>query len=167
MIVWLKFIHVTTIAIWCAGLICLPGLYVQRAHLPNRDALHRLQGFVRFSYVVLISPAAFVAIATGTALIFVAETFEAWFTAKLFFVGLLVGIHVLTGLVIVRLFEEGEIYPAWRFVAVTVLTVLVTLAILFFVLGKPAIDLDILPADLHQPGALRRIVLNLLPWSAR
>jgi hypothetical protein len=34
------------------------------------------------------------------------------------------------------------------------------------VLGKPALDLDMLPADFHQPGALRRIVLDLLPWTA-
>ena len=165
MIVWLKFVHVAAISIWCAGLICLPALYLQRAHVADRESLHRLQRFVRFCYIVLISPAAFVAVATGTALIFVSQTFYPWFTAKLVFVGVLVGIHIVTGLVIVRLFDRGEVYPVWRFVAVTVLTVLTTLAILFFVLGKPALDLDMLPADLHQPGALRRIVLDLLPWT--
>ena len=84
--------------------------------------LHR---FVRVCYVVIVSPAAFVAVGTGTALIFVSGTFVPWFTAKLFFVGLLVGVHVLTGLVIVRLFDEGEVYPVWRFLAVTGFTVLV------------------------------------------
>jgi protoporphyrinogen IX oxidase len=166
MIVWLKFVHVAAISIWCAGLICLPGLYLQRAHVADRDSLHHLQRFVRFCYIVLISPAAFVAVATGTALIFVSQTFDLWFTAKLVFIGVLVGIHIVTGLVIVRLFDKGEVYPVWRFVAVTVLTVLTTLAILFFVLGKPALDLGMLPADFHQPGALRRIVLDLLPWTA-
>jgi len=164
MIVWLKFAHVAAISLWCAGLICLPGLYLQRAHLPDRETLHKLHRFVRFCYVSLVSPAAFVAVGTGTALIFVSGTFVPWFTAKLFFVGLLVGIHVLTGLVIVRLFDEGEVYPVWRFLAVTGCTVLVTLGILFLVLGKPAMDLDMLPADFHEPGALRRIVLDLLPW---
>ena len=166
MIVWLKFVHVAAISIWCAGLICLPGLYLQRAHVPDRDSLHRLQGFVRFCYVVLVSPAAFVAVATGTALIFVSETFDPWFTAKLVFVGILVTIHIVTGLVIVRLFDEGEVYPVWRFVAVTVVTLLTTLAILFFVLGKPALDFDMLPPDFHQPGALRRLVLDILPWTS-
>jgi protoporphyrinogen IX oxidase len=164
MIVWLKFVHVAAIAIWCAGLICLPGLYVQRAHMPDGEELHRLQGFVRFSYVALISPAAYIAIASGIALIFVAGTFVAWFSLKLVFVGMLVGIHILTGLVIVRLFEKGEVYPVWLFIAVTAATILVVLAILFLVLGKPSLDLGILPEQAFEPGALRRIVLDIIPW---
>jgi protoporphyrinogen IX oxidase len=162
-IVALKFIHVAAIAIWCAGLIALPGLYVQRAHVPDRDALYRLQGMVRFAYVVIVSPAAFVAVGSGTALIFVAQTFEAWFSAKLFFVGLLVAVHILTGLVIIRLFEDGEVYPSWRFVAVTGLTVLFTLGILYFVLAKPELDLP--EGGIFEPGALGDMLGDFIPWS--
>lgn len=164
MIAWLKFIHVASIAIWAAGLISLPGLYVQRAHITDRDQLFTLQRIVRSAYVRLISPAAFVAVASGVALIFLRETFVAWFSLKLFFVGVLVVLHALTGLVIIRLFREGEVYPVWRFVAVTILTVIVVVVILALVLGKPHIAIGY-PAVLGQPGALRDLVEDLSPWA--
>lgn len=158
----MKFVHIAAISVWSASLICLPGLYVQRAHVANEPSLHRLQGLVRFLYVGITSPAAFVGIASGTALIFMRETYQPWFAAKLFFVGLLATIHVLTGLVIIRLFDEGGIYPVWRFVAVTLLTLLTVLVILSIVLAKPELP-PLLPAAMGEPGALRRLFLDLIP----
>lgn len=166
-IVWLKFLHVSAISIWCAGLVSLPGLYVQRAHIVERDAVDRLQNLVRFAYVVLVSPAAFIAIATGIGLIFLRETFEPWFSLKLAFVGVLVFIHAMTGLVIIRLFDDGEIYPVWRFVATTIATAVVVAVILALVLGKPAFPPDILPRALSEPGGLRRIFEGFIPWVRR
>ncbi len=167
MIAALKFVHIAAIALWCAGLICLPGLYAQRAHAKHPHHLYRLHGFVRFAYVSLISPAAFLAVATGTGLIFAVETFDVWFMVKLAFVGALVVIHVLTGLVIIRLFDKGETYPAWRFVGVTIVTVLVTVAILVVVLAKPALDVDFLPDFFFTPGALGEALSGLNPWARR
>lgn len=164
MIAWLKFIHIATIAIWAAGLISLPGLYVQRAHVADRDQLYTLQRIIRSAYVRLISPAAFLAIASGIALVFLRETFVAWFSLKLVFVAALVVIHALTGLVIIRLFREGEVYPVWRFVAVTALTIVIVLVILVLVLAKPHLDVAY-PAALGQPGALRELLLDFIPWT--
>lgn len=161
--IWVKTLHIAAIAIWSAGLICLPGLYVQRAHVPDQPSLHRLQGMVRFMYVAMVSPAAFVAVGSGTALIFLQESFEPWFSVKLVFVGAMVTLHILTGLVIIRLFEEGNVYPVWRFVAVTVLTLLTVGAILVVVLAKPGIP-NLLPEAMSEPGALRRIVEGLNPF---
>lgn len=165
MIATLKFIHIAAIAIWCAGLISLPGLYAQRAHAKSDDHLYRLQGFVRFAYISLISPAAFIAVGTGTALIFATAVFTTWFMVKLAFVGALVVIHVLTGLVIIRLFEDGEVYPAWRFVGVTIVTSLVTVAILVVVLAKPDIDVGFLPDLFFTPGALGEALSGINPWA--
>lgn len=164
MIVWLKFLHVSAVAIWCAGLISLPGVYVQRAHVRGKDELHRLQRLVRFAYVVLVSPAAFLAIGSGIGLIFLRETYEPWFSVKLAFVGALVFIHAFTGLVIIRLFDEGEAYPVWRFVTVTAATLLIVAAILALVLGKPVFPPEGLPAALGEPGGLRRIFEGFIPW---
>jgi ABC-type glycerol-3-phosphate transport system permease component len=74
-------------------------------------------------------------------------------------------VNTLTGLVIVRLFEKGQVYPVWRFVATTTITVLVVLAILFLVLGKPSLDFGVLPEAYLRPGALREIVLDIIPWT--
>jgi putative membrane protein len=161
--IWLKFLHVAAIAIWSAGLICLPGLYLQRARVPDDTSLHRLQAMVRFLYVAVVSPTAFVAVGSGIALIFLRETFEPWFSLKLLFVGLLVVIHILTGLVIIRLFEEGNVYPVWRFVMVTLVSLVVVCAILFVVLAKPQLP-DVFPEAMHEPGRLRDIVLDLNPF---
>ncbi|MBS7742616.1 MAG: CopD family protein [Chelatococcus sp.] len=163
MMIWLKSVHIAAIAIWGAVMICLPSLYVQRAHVANKASLHRLQAMVRFLYVAIASPSAFIAIGSGTVLIFLRRSFEPWFSLKLAFVGALVALHILNGLVIIRLFEAGNVYPVWRFMAVTVLTLLIVAAILVAVLAKPAIP-DFLPHALTEPGALRRIVEGLSPF---
>ena len=72
-------------------------------------------------------------------------------------------IHILTGLVIVRLFETGNVYPVWRFVAVTAATLLVVGAILFVVLAKPDLP-DLMPAEMAEPGALKRLIGDLNPF---
>jgi protoporphyrinogen IX oxidase len=159
----LKFVHIATIAIWASGLISLPGLYVQRAHVKDDDALYRLQMMVRYAYVAIISPAAFIAVASGTALIFWQQTYIPWFSLKLLFVGVLVILHILTGLVIIRLFKEGEVYPVWRFVMATILTSIVVAVIVFVALAKPLVELE-LPEDLMRPGGLRALVERISPW---
>lgn len=164
MIAIVKFLHIAAISIWAAGIISLPGLYVQRANVGEGDNLHRLQRIVRFAYTGIISPAAFTAILTGTGLIFLRDVFEGWFSIKLGFVALLAIIHVLTGLVVIRLFRDGEIYPVWRFVLVTIATTCVVLAILFVVLAKPHIDIQI-PAVMSEPGGLYRLYLEFSPWA--
>jgi putative membrane protein len=158
-----KFLHIAAIAIWAAGVVSLPGLYVQRAHVKGEDALLRLQRLVRFAYIGIISPAAFVAVLTGTMLIFLRQTFEAWFAIKLALVGVFAILHVLTGLVVIRLFRDGEIYPPWRFVTATVLSGGVAVAIFFIVLAKPTVDLALIDV-LSEPGGLKRLYDEINPW---
>ncbi len=163
MIALAKFLHIAAIAIWAAGVVSLPGLYVQRAHVKDEDALLRLQRLVRFAYIGIISPAAFVAVLTGTMLIFLRQTFEAWFSIKLALVGVFAILHVLTGLVVIRLFRDGEIYPPWRFVTATVLSGGGVVAIFFIVLTKPTVDLALIDV-LSEPGGLKRLYDEFNPW---
>ena len=88
----IKFLHVGAIALWVGGLIGLPWLMAQRDGIRRRggrNALHRLHATARTLHIGLVSPAAVVAIVSGTALIFLRETYAPWFTAKLGFVVLL------------------------------------------------------------------------------
>ena len=81
--IFLKFVHLAAIAIWSGGLIvvALPVLAAPDA---------RRRGWIstgctastRFVYVELTSPAAFVAIGSGTALIFLQATFQEWFSRE-------------------------------------------------------------------------------------
>ncbi|KKB10159.1 hypothetical protein VE26_00430 [Devosia chinhatensis] len=163
MVTWLKFIHVAGIALWSAGLIALPFLYMQRRGLED-DALHKLHGFTRFFYVSLMSPAAFVAIGSGTALIFLMATYETWFSAKLFAVSVMTGIHIFSGLMILRLFEPGRDYPAWRFMLVMPLTLLTVSSILILVLGKPEMAWPEPLADFFAPGRLGELAEPFIAW---
>lgn len=161
--VLLKFVHIIAIAGWSAGLICLPFLYVQRRRLSG-DTLHRLHNFTRFFYVALVSPAAFVAVGSGTALIFVQATFEPWFAVKLAFVGIMVIIHVTSGAVILRLFEPGQVYALWRVIVVSLATSFVVGAILVVVLGKPQWTTPGGVEAFMAPGALGEKLGEFIAW---
>lgn len=161
--IWLKLLHFAAIAIWSAGLISLPSLYVRRAQVPDDESRHRLQVLVRFFYVVIISPAAFVAVASGTALIFLRAPFEPWFSLKLLLVGAMVLLHVFTGLIIIRLFEVGKTYPLWRSAAATTLTSAIVGSILLVVLAKPDLP-NLMPEILNEPGGLKRLAADLNPF---
>jgi putative membrane protein len=162
-VILLKFVHIVAIALWSVGILCLPFLYVQRRGLAGDD-LHRLHNFTRFLYIRLVSPAAFVAIAFGIALIFVQATFQPWFSVKLALVGLLVIIHVMNGLMILRLFEPGQSYPFWRFVVVTLLTTSVIAGILIVVLGRPEWSPEGWVDTLFAPGALGGVLPDFIAW---
>jgi protoporphyrinogen IX oxidase len=164
MIALLKFLHIAAIAIWTAGLISLPSLYVQRAHVTSDESLYRMQRMVRFAYVAIISPAAFIAVSSGIALSFLREVFAPWFSWKLGFVALLAMFHVFSGLVIIRLFRDGEVYPPWRFMLATASCCAVVVAILFLVLAKEAPDFS-LPSVMAEPGGLKRLLDPINPWA--
>lgn len=161
--VLLKFVHVLAIAMWSVGLLSLPFLYSQRRQLKDK-ALFSLHNFVRFFYIKLVSPAAFVAVVSGTALIFVESTFVPWFSVKLALVGAMVFIHVLSGLVILRLFEPGQTYPTSRVIIVITLTATVIAAILVTVLGKPQWVTAGWINDFFAPGALGEMLPFLSAW---
>ena len=154
MTTFLKFVHIATIAVWAGGLIVLPYLFWQRrlfAAGPELDRLHRV---TRFVYVVMTSPAAFVAIGSGTALIFLQSAFREWFTIKMLLVGAMVMLHVVAGLVAVRVFAPDGRFGSRSCVALTTLYCVLIVAILWVVLAKPAIDSTQFATELFKPGAL-------------
>jgi putative membrane protein len=161
--IWCKFLHVASIALWSAGLMALPFLYLQRKGLED-DALHRLHGFTRFLYVNVVSPSAFIAIGSGTVLIFLMGTYEAWFSAKLLAVSVMTGIHIFSGLMILKLFEPGRSYPLWRFSMVMPLTLLTIATILILVLGKPRLEWPGFLAEMFVPGRLGELLAPFNPW---
>ena len=154
----LKFIHLGTIAIWSGGLIVLPFLFWQRRAIevgPELDRLHRL---TRFVYVGMTSPAAFVAIGSGTALIFLQATFLEWFSLKMVLVGIMVMLHVVAGLILMHLFEPAGRFSRFSYVALTVAYLVLITAIIGVVLGKPHIDSNQFAQNLFAPGGLRQFL---------
>jgi protoporphyrinogen IX oxidase len=156
--IFLKFVHLAAIAIWSGGLFVLPFLFQQRQGLeagPDLDRLHRI---ARLVYVELTSPAAFIAIASGTALIFLQATFQEWFSLKMLLVGGMAMLHVMAGLVLLHLFLPKGHFGRLSYIALTSAYVGLIGAILWVVLAKPHIDSTLIATHLFEPGALARIL---------
>ncbi|RIY02168.1 hypothetical protein D3218_05870 [Aureimonas flava] len=157
MLVWAKSLHIAALIVWSAGLLTLPVLMAQREALGPGREFDRLHAFTRFAYIVVISPAAFVAVGSGTALILLREVFTPWFGAKLLLVGALVAVHVRIGLLVLSVFDEGGHFRLWRVVLATVLISGILSGILWVVLAKPDVPLGWLPSVAFEPGGLGRV----------
>lgn len=152
----LKFVHLAAIALWSGGLIALPFLFWQRRTLKPGLDLDRLHRVTRLVYVELTSPAAFVAIGSGTALIFLQATFAEWFSLKMVLVGIMAMLHVLAGLILLQLFTPEGRFSRLSYVALTSAYVVLAAAIIWIVLAKPHVDSNQIAAHLFEPGGLGR-----------
>jgi protoporphyrinogen IX oxidase len=155
---FLKFVHLGAIALWSGGLIALPFLFWQRRTLEAGLDLDRLHRVTRLVYVELTSPAAFVAIGSGTALIFVQATFAEWFSLKMVLVGIMSMLHVVAGLVLMQLFLPEGKFSWLSYVTLMSAYVVVIAAILWIVLAKPHFDSNQIAVHLFEPGGLGRWV---------
>lgn len=147
----LKFLHISALSLWCAGLVALPLLLAR--HHPDRTQHHftRLRLVTHHGYTRVVTPAAVIAIAGGTALIYLRGTWTPWFLAKLVLVGLLALFHAWVGHITLNMGErDGEYHPppAWPLVGGSLATMI---AILVLVLAKPAFGIDLLPGWLTSP----------------
>lgn len=146
-----KALHLGFLALWIAGLVALPRMLarldagvVSAEYVLTRRATH-------YSYVWGVTPAAVLAIASGTALIFLREVFTPWIFAKLVLVAGLVAVHAWIGHTIIAVAEtEGEHDPPGALVP-TMVTCGLVIAILVLVLAKPELEELSLPSWLMSP----------------
>lgn len=158
---WLKFLHISALLIWCAGLVYLPGLLLAHRSMTSREDFIRIRNASRFSYNAVTSPAAFIAIGAGTALLLLAPgVLQGWMFVKLGLVGLLVMAHVQYGFVLSALSEQGGKPPRIRLLAVWMLVFVAMTAILWLVLEKPFLSTGWLPAWVLQPGGLQSLLTS-------
>lgn len=149
---WLKAAHIATLCVWCAGLIFLPSLFIGRARHPSGPQLRQLWKFTWVGYRAIVSPAAVLAIATGTGLIFAYGVLVPWLFLKLMVVGGMVALHMYCGHVLGLLAEPERCYARWRSILMIIAACLLILAVLLLVLGKPGIGDGLFPDWLRQPG---------------
>jgi len=154
-VTWLKFIHIIGLTVWTAGLIAMPGIYLQRTGLPGDRQLFRLHRLALFTYVAVTCPAAFVAVGSGTVLVFANDVYTPWFALKLAAVGGMVLLHMYTGYLLPRLFVREARLTRWRGVLVLLGTLAMIGTILWLVLAKPSLTFGGLPHWLTEPGGLQ------------
>ncbi len=137
--VWLKALHITALTIWCAGLFYLPGLLMLHPRTRDRDSFHRLRIMTRYSFIILISPAAVIAIISGTALVYVRGAQGDWLAAKLVAVALMVFFHLYCGnqLGALRRRNDPKHRPAWVYLSLVIVPSVLIPVVLWLVLAKP------------------------------
>jgi protoporphyrinogen IX oxidase len=153
---WLKFLHISGLSIWVAGLLYLPTMLWAHHKVEDQQDFARIRMSSRFAYMGIVSPAAFVAVGAGSALLFVSDALHPWMFLKLVAVGVLVFAHIQYGYVLTHLADQEAKAPTLRVKFVAVAVALSSLAILYLVLAKPPVSLDFLPAWALEPGVLNR-----------
>lgn len=160
---WLKAAHIAALLVWCGGLIYLPGLLLAHPHAIDHQDFARVRRASRFAFAGITSPAAFLAIATGGALIFAGGVFDEWLFAKLAFVAVMAVVHIQFGHVLTKLSQRDEDPPRRRLLALVALLAGAMGAVLFLVLAKPGPLAPRLPEWMLRPGGLQSSFERIIP----
>ncbi len=136
---WIKFLHIVALVSWCGLLLYLPALLCQLAR-PERVA----QGFSpgvpplpRLVYNSLATPAALLAIASGSLLFLLQGLAGPWLVLKLLAVSAMVLAHGLCGWLLLRLEHDRPRGVAAGAVLAGGVAGLAMLAVIGLVLAKP------------------------------
>ncbi len=147
----LKALHIAALAIWVAALFAIPAMLARHDPAIGQDDYARIRRATHFSYTALMTPAAVIAVASGTLLIFLRGAFFPWLMAKLVLVAMMVVFHAWLGHTLVKVAEtEGEHDPPEPLLPSLILTVLVA-GVLGLVLAKPELDEIAMPDWLTEP----------------
>lgn len=131
----LKLLHIATVIVWCGAVVYLP-MAIAAATAADPDAVGPKRQ-VRLVFVGVMTPAALIAIASGTAIFTWQGPVVPWLMAKIIVVGLLVWAHGACGFLVLKL-ERGQtrgLLAACRLL--TAITLVLLLAIAWLVLRKP------------------------------
>lgn len=156
---WAMMAHIITLGTWSAALLVLAGLYAAAPEPHERAAVQRHRVMCRYVFVMLASPAAILAIVTGSVLVVLRGAPGDWLLAKLAFVTLLVMYHAYCGkLLDAQGMESSRARPRRRHPLLIAVPVLLILAIFLLVLGKPhmVLEYELAPQPAghgDQPGA--------------
>lgn len=134
---WLKILHISAVIVWCGALLYLP-LAVAATGGPHRRpvALGNPQDeILRGLFIWLATPAALLAVASGTWIFVWQGTLGVWLLAKLALVALLVLGHGSFGMLILRAERQQSVRTAALFLAAVL--PLLMLVIAWLVLAKP------------------------------
>lgn len=134
---WLKAIHITAMLVWSATLIYLPSLLAAHPTTTGKTAFYRLRAAIRIVYIGIASPAAILAIVSGSALIVVASAHGGWLALKLTAVALMAVFHVFCG-ALVAAFRDYPVRRSPALLHCLVIAPVILIPLVFYlVLGKP------------------------------
>ncbi len=141
---WLLLLHISALICWCGSLLYLPALINSNLQYNSgftAPAPDHLRSMPRAVFTLIATPAALLAIGSGSAVFLVYGILEAWLLLKLVLVVLLVLGHMLLGWLIVRA-ERGAVRYlrlGCRILLITLMVLMVS--IIALVLSKPLQEL--------------------------
>jgi putative membrane protein len=134
---WIKSFHIAFLLIWCAGLLYMPGLFSSYAHAHDRSARRHMRMITRYVFIVVASPAAILAVITGSLLAYLAPIEGTWLPAKLLVVSGLVFFHLYCGARVVQLEKGEEVHRRQFHITLVAIPLALIGVILWLVLAKP------------------------------
>ena len=140
--IWFLTLHIVSLICWCAALLYLPALI---AGIHSRSTAicepeHRYGSVARFVFTTIATPAALLAIASGTLVFLINRTVEVWLIGKLTLVTALAVAHTFAGLLLLQTQVRSQKPIArWCGILSVVLWGLMS-GIVWTVLAKPASD---------------------------
>lgn len=152
---WLKFLHIAGVCIWIAGLLYLAAMLLDHRKVRDQQDFARIRMGSRFVYMGLVSPAAFLAVGAGGALLFIADALHPWMFLKLAAIGVLVFAHINYGYVLTHLADEEAQGPTFRIYGIAGAVAISVCAILWLVLAKPVVPSAAWPGWISEPGLMQ------------
>lgn len=131
---WLKTLHLAALVCWCGALLCVVAALGRMGARPDPREAAAPQ---RTLFLLIATPAALVAIATGTGLFAWVSGTPAWLAVKLLAVTVLAVCHLLAGWALHRE-EHGAPLPSSPRLGLSAATASAMLGTLWLVLAKPA-----------------------------
>ncbi|MGZ4957919.1 MAG: CopD family protein [Methylomonas sp.] len=95
--IWLLLLHISAVLCWCGSLLYLPALVAGTAYRQTDMEQEHQQALMLLVYRLFATPAALIAVASGTVLFITRGVTEQWLMLKLLLVTLLVMCHALIG----------------------------------------------------------------------
>jgi protoporphyrinogen IX oxidase len=132
---WLKLLHLTAVTLWCGALLYLP-LALAASRNDERLAEQRV---LRLLFTSVATPAALVAIASGTLIFLWQGPLAPWLVTKLAVVSLMVLLHASLGMLVLRSEAGNAPRRCYTCGAVFGGSVLALSATAWLVLAKPVV----------------------------
>lgn len=133
----LKLLHFTALIAWCGALLYLPALIAAGCRAPQAADRPGHPELNRTVFNLVATPAALVAIGSGTALFLRDGTFGIWLVAKLSSVAVMVICHALCGMLILLCERHPRPIFAAACAALAAATLSMIATTLWLVLAKP------------------------------
>jgi protoporphyrinogen IX oxidase len=130
-------LHVAFLLIWSAGLVYMPVLFLQHAAAADPDSRRRMMLMQRWLYASIMTPAALLAVAAGTWLLFERGFSGGWLHVKLALVLLMTWFHIYCGHVMANFKRIGSRHGRAYFLVMPAVPAALVVAIVWLVTGKP------------------------------